>query len=135
MAIVRRERSTPDWPEVFAIGRFPWPQWFTDWEPLRSLWEDQHIRVEEFVEDDQLVVRAELPGVDPETDIWVTVERAVLRIHGERREERRPRGVGSAAPSSVRVLHKRAAAAVRKPARRPSTLSTVTAFSPSACRW
>lgn len=92
MAIMRRERSVPDWPEAFGGGRFPWPHWFVDWEPLRGLWDEQHIRVEEFVEDGGLVIRAELPGVDPAKDISVTVDHGILRIHAERREEEKSEG-------------------------------------------
>jgi HSP20 family protein len=35
----------------------------------------------------RLVVRAELPGIDPDKDIEVSVGNGMLRIHGERREE------------------------------------------------
>lgn len=45
------------------------------------------MKVEEFREGDALVVRAELPGIDPEKDVDVTVSNGMLRIHGERREE------------------------------------------------
>lgn len=44
------------------------------------------IRMEEVREGDQLVVRAELPGVDPEKDIEITVDRGVLTIRAERKE-------------------------------------------------
>jgi HSP20 family protein len=59
------------WP----FGAMPWP--FRD------------IKVEEFVEGDQLVVRAEVPGVDPDRDIDVSVENNVLTISAERRESSR----------------------------------------------
>ena len=45
------------------------------------------IRVEEFREDGALVVRADLPGIDPDKDVELTVSHGVLRIEGERREE------------------------------------------------
>lgn len=44
------------------------------------------IRVEEMVENDQVVIRAEIPGVDPDKDIEVTVDEGMLRIRAERRE-------------------------------------------------
>lgn len=47
------------------------------------------IRVEDFVEDDTYVLRAELPGVDPDKDIEVEVTGDVLTITGRRREESR----------------------------------------------
>jgi HSP20 family protein len=50
------------------------------------------IRVEEFVENDRYVVRAELPGMDPEKDIRVEVDNGLMVIHAERREEKHERG-------------------------------------------
>ncbi len=44
----------------------------------------QPIRVEEFVEGDRYVIRAELAGLNPEKDIEVTVESGYLTIHAER---------------------------------------------------
>jgi HSP20 family protein len=37
--------------------------------------------------DNRYVIRAELPGLDPEKDIEVTVEDRALTIHAERRQE------------------------------------------------
>lgn len=45
------------------------------------------IRVEEFVDGKNLVVRAEMPGVDPDKDVEVTLEDGVLKIHAERQEK------------------------------------------------
>lgn len=47
------------------------------------------IRVEEFIEDGQYVVRAEIPGVDPEKEVEVSVIDGTLKIHVERSEEKR----------------------------------------------
>lgn len=47
------------------------------------------IRVEEFMEEDAYVVRAELPDVDPEKDVEITVTGDLLQIRAERREERK----------------------------------------------
>jgi len=44
-------------------------------------------RLEESVRDDRYVIRAELPGLDPENDIEVTVDGRVLTIRAERRHE------------------------------------------------
>jgi HSP20 family protein len=38
---------------------------------------------------DDLVIRAEIPGVDPERDIDITVQDRTLSIRGERKQERR----------------------------------------------
>lgn len=47
------------------------------------------VPVEDFVEDGKYVVRAELPGIDPEKDVTVTLDDDLLIIKGERREEKR----------------------------------------------
>ena len=49
------------------------------------------MRAEDYVRDGQYVLRAELPGCDPEKDIEVTASRGILTIRAERREEIRGR--------------------------------------------
>ena len=44
----------------------------------------QTFRVEELVREDQYVIRAELPGLDPATDIEVTIRGRTLTIHADR---------------------------------------------------
>ncbi|HET7139506.1 MAG TPA: Hsp20/alpha crystallin family protein [Arthrobacter sp.] len=46
------------------------------------------MKCEEFVDSDQLVVRAELPGVDPESGIKVSVSDGVLTIQATREESK-----------------------------------------------
>ena len=63
--------------------------WFDDLMP-RSFFTNtdlKPIKIEEFTKDGKLVVRAELPGVDPEKDIDVSIHDGYLVIKGERREE------------------------------------------------
>jgi HSP20 family protein len=48
--------------------------------------------VDVFSRDGDLVVRAELPGVDPEKDIDISVQEGVLSIRGERKREARTDG-------------------------------------------
>ena len=50
-----------------------------------------YIRIEDFVEDGTYVLRAEMPGIDPEKDVEVEVIDDVLTIRGERREEEHER--------------------------------------------
>lgn len=57
------------------------------WATLLPFAPNQTFRVEDYVEDDQYVVRAELPGLDPAKDIEVTVADGTLTIRAERREE------------------------------------------------
>jgi HSP20 family protein len=52
------------------------------------------IRVDEYRDGDTEVIRAELPGVDPEKDVELTVADGVLRISAERRIEDRTEDKG-----------------------------------------
>lgn len=69
---------------------------FFEWLDLNrpTSWSDlvHYIPVESFTKEGKYVVRADLPGVDPEKDIEVKVDNDVLTIHGERREEERDNG-------------------------------------------
>jgi HSP20 family protein len=47
----------------------------------------QVFRIEEMVRDNRYVIRAELPGLDPENDIEVTVDGRILTIRAERRQQ------------------------------------------------
>ena len=80
--------SRPQAPAVFR-ALFPG---LVDW--LESPWTGpphftaaQSFRVEEVARDNRYVIRAELPGLDPEKDIEVTVEGRTLTIQAERRQE------------------------------------------------
>jgi HSP20 family protein len=48
--------------------------------------EGMWLKTEEFVDGEELVVRAEMPGIDPEKDVELTFEDGVLHIKAERRE-------------------------------------------------
>src|SRR5215468_1389178 len=56
------------------------------WTFLRPV-SSHPVRVEDFVRDGRYVIRAELPGIDPDKDLEVSVARGILRINAERREE------------------------------------------------
>ncbi|MGW9211633.1 Hsp20/alpha crystallin family protein [Embleya sp. NPDC055664] len=47
----------------------------------------QGMRIEAYVDEGAYVVRAELPGIDPDKDLELTVTSGVLTIHAERAEE------------------------------------------------
>lgn len=80
MALTTRGRGELDWPEWFT-SRFgiDWPEW-------PELFTGDTIRVEEFRDDGELVVRAELPDIDPENDVEITLVDHALRISAERRQ-------------------------------------------------
>jgi HSP20 family protein len=60
--------------------------------PMRPFASSQVMRVEDYVEGNQYVLRAELPGIDPDQDVEVTVDNGVLTITAERREEKKEGG-------------------------------------------
>ena len=49
------------------------------------------VRIEDFFEEGAYVLRAEMPGIDPDKDLDVSVEGDVLTIRGERQEEKKER--------------------------------------------
>jgi HSP20 family protein len=66
---------------------------------LPSFWETPAYSwvpaIDVFHRGDDLVVRAELPGIDPEKDLEISLHDNVLRIRGERRMEERTEGDGT----------------------------------------
>ena len=62
-------------------------EWFE--EPFLTLrpYLGQPIRIEDFVEDDRYLIRAELAGIDPEKDVEVTVGGGYLTIRAERHDK------------------------------------------------
>ena len=56
---------------------------------LRALDREHAIRCEEYIEGGQYVLRAEVPGIDPDKDVDVSVAGGILRVHAERRETKK----------------------------------------------
>ncbi len=83
--VAHQEKARP------AVSRPPtmW-EWFGNSWPtaLRMFEPERMMRLEELVKDDRYIVRTELPGIDPDKDVEITIEDGVLHVHGERREER-----------------------------------------------
>jgi HSP20 family protein len=52
------------------------------------------MRIEDGVEGDEFVVRAEMPGIDPEQDVEINVSDGMLQVRAERREEHRREEAG-----------------------------------------
>ncbi len=78
-------------PQAPAKFRAVFPD-LADW--LESPWTGpppfltgQVFRLEETIRDNRYVIRAELPGLDPENDIEVTVDGRILTIRAERRQQ------------------------------------------------
>ena len=58
---------------------------------LRTFGGTPYLRIEDYVEDDTYVLRAEMPGIDPDKDLEISIDGDVLTISGERREEKKER--------------------------------------------
>ncbi len=50
-------------------------------------WPTPTMRVEEYTHDGVLTVKAEIPGIDPNKDVKISISDGKLRIQAERREE------------------------------------------------
>lgn len=72
----RFDRMFDEWARIAPFRAFP------RWREAEDL-----IRVEEFRENGTLIIRADLPGIDPDKDVELTVSGGMLHIEAERREE------------------------------------------------
>lgn len=86
MADIEKTEPRDDWLTRW-FGDWPWPRWMELRRP--ELWSrlESELRVEEFREGNELVVRAEMPGIDPEKDVDIHVTDHVLSIRAERRQD------------------------------------------------
>ncbi|MBU3688015.1 MAG: heat-shock protein Hsp20 [Acidimicrobiales bacterium mtb01] len=86
-SLLRKSIFDTDWPA--------WPAWSTLRSPfdrndgLIDMLEDTAIRVEEFELDKNFVIRAEVPGIDPDKDVDLSMSDGVLRLMVHRQKESR----------------------------------------------
>lgn len=78
----RRHAVASRLPDLFDWLDSPWTA-VLPFSPAQSF------RVEDYTEDGNYMIRAELPGLDPDHDVEVTVEPGMLTIHAERHQETR----------------------------------------------
>ena len=81
----RFDRMFDEWTRILPFRAMSFPHWH-DMDDL--------LPIEEFREDGTLVVRADLPGIDPDKDVELTVSDGMLYIHAERREEKKREETG-----------------------------------------
>ena len=65
-----------DWLDTFALGDLNWRAGFP-----------HAVRIEEYSKEGEFTVRAEIPGIDPDKDIEISVEDGMLTIEGQREEK------------------------------------------------
>lgn len=66
--------------------RFDWPSLLSWPESILNL-SERSIRLEEFDEESTHVVRAEMPGIDPDKDVEISIDHGLLTVRAERRHE------------------------------------------------
>lgn len=76
LPFISRHPDLADWFEGFPFAG-----------PLSS--EGRFIRIEESEEEGAYLVRAELPGIDVDRDVEITLDRGVLTISAQRAEEKK----------------------------------------------
>ena len=83
------QRHTDRSPEATRdLWQFPMlPLWRSFDEMFRDPMGRKSVAVEEFTEDGFLVVRAEVPGIDPDKDVDITVLDGLLTISAQRTEK------------------------------------------------
>jgi len=82
----RLDRMFDEWLRALPMRRMPGMGFEVPGEEL--------IRVDEYREGDTQVIRAELPGIDPDKDVELTVADGMLRIHAQRRVEEKTEDKG-----------------------------------------
>jgi HSP20 family protein len=104
MSVMKRERRPMElsWPEdrIDRVFRDMFRDFFTRGIAMDRFFEGwpNPMHVEEFAEGDTWVIRAELPGIDPDKDVDIDVSDGVLHVQArreERKEEERPSGYHS----------------------------------------
>jgi HSP20 family molecular chaperone IbpA len=82
MAMPPARRQTSRLPDVF--------DWFDEMLPAMPFWRTPRgmhgIRIEESEEEGRYTLKAELPGIDPERDVEVSVSDGMLTLRAERSE-------------------------------------------------
>jgi HSP20 family protein len=76
------------WPERFG-DRFGAPElgrWFEGLRPWSR--EEWRLQIEEQVTDDTMVLRAQLPGIEPDKDVEITVSDGLLQLRVQHRFEK-----------------------------------------------
>lgn len=119
MALIKRERSWPlepvtitdEW--VDRVFRDMFRDFFTRGALIERIFDGGSlIRLEEFVDGDTCVIRAELPGIEPEKDVEIMVTQGVLHLRAHREERV---GEGNPAPHRSEFRYGNFERAIRLP--------------------
>lgn len=83
-----QQHQRPNWPDIseFFSG-------FPSWAELRRPLSGGHpIKVEDGITEGNYELRAEMPGVDPDKDVDITIRNGVLTIKAERSDKKESNG-------------------------------------------
>ncbi|WP_067461236.1 Hsp20/alpha crystallin family protein [Actinomadura macra] len=78
MSTLQRREQRSIFPDLF--------EWMESPFALLRAGSGQTMRVEDYVDGEDHVIRAELPGIDPDKDVEITVTGGVLSVRAERHE-------------------------------------------------
>ncbi|HEY3485043.1 MAG TPA: Hsp20/alpha crystallin family protein [Ilumatobacteraceae bacterium] len=84
MSLMRHREHDVDWPAWTLLPTL-FERSFADLPVWKDLTGDSMLKVEEYLEDGKLIVRVEMPGLDPDKDIEINVSDGRLRVQAERR--------------------------------------------------
>lgn len=84
VAVQQHHRTWPEVPDFFSG--------LPSWANLRPILGGHPIKVEDNVTDAEYQLRAEIPGVDPDKDVDITVRNGMLTIKAQRSEQKETNG-------------------------------------------
>jgi HSP20 family protein len=84
------ERRTPTTPTRF-VDWFELPELFRFFDRGHPT---DFVKIEQTTEKDHFTIKAEMPGIDPDKDVEITLADGVLTIAGERHEEEKTERAG-----------------------------------------
>jgi HSP20 family protein len=82
MSVITKRSPVSPLTELFDWFESGWPS-LADWRRDAA----NALRIEDRLEDDRYVVRAEIPGIDPDKDVQISVAEGILTIAAERHAE------------------------------------------------
>ena len=81
-----------EWFELPDLSRWEMPDLFRIFDRPSAV--EGRLRVEEEIKDNVHVIRAEIPGIDPDKDVDISVSDGMLHIKAERRSESKEENEG-----------------------------------------
>jgi HSP20 family protein len=87
MGEMEKAAARPQWDDWLPRSFFEWPAFMARWPERFGFLGQDEIKVEEYTDNETFVVKAELPGIDPQKDVEIDISDGRLRMRAERRKE------------------------------------------------